>query len=138
MPLAIKLSKRFYDTLGDEVTNEFVMMLNSLDDAYRTEIRDLFGSHTGQIDSRMGQLEGRMDRLEGRMERLEGRMERLEGRMGQLETRLVRVEAQIELLEKNLNTRIDAKLSDLKASILTWTLVFWLGTMGTVVALLKL
>ena len=131
MPLAIKLSRRFYDTLGDEVTNEFVMMLNSLDDAYRTEIRDLFGSHTGQIDSRMGQLEGRMGHLEGRMERLEGRM-------GQLETRLVRVEAQIELLEKNLNTRIDAKLSDLKASILTWTLVFWLGTMGTVVALLKL
>jgi len=88
------------------------MMLNSLDDAYRTEIRDLFGSHTGQIDGRMGQLERRMGQLEGRMDAL--------------------------LLEKNLNTRIDAKLSDLKASILTWTLVFWLGTMGTVVALLKL
>jgi ABC-type phosphate transport system auxiliary subunit len=118
MPFAIKLSKQFYDTLGNEVANELVTVLNTLDQAYRTEFRDLFTAHAGRLEDRMGQLETRMDE-----------------KLSQLETRF---DEKLSQLEIRMNARMDAKLEALKSELLRWMFLFWVGTMGTVVALLKL
>jgi hypothetical protein len=45
-----------------------------------------------------------------------------------------RVEARMVALE----SRLDARLEALKAELLRWMFLFWVGTMGTVVAILKL
>jgi hypothetical protein len=45
-----------------------------------------------------------------------------------------RLEARMEALE----SRMDAKLEALKAELLRWMFLFWVGTMGTVLAMLKL
>lgn len=92
MPVTVKLSKRFYETLGDEVADELVGLLNAADDAYRREFKDLFQAHFSSLEARMGQLEA----------------------------------------------RVDAKLEALKSELLRWMFLFWVGTMGTVLALLKL
>lgn len=121
MPLPIKLSRRFYDALGDEVANELVTLLSALDDSYRAEHRELVNG---------------LRRLEARMDQLEARMQRLEERMPELVER--RVAEQLSQMEKRWEDRLNARLADLKLSLLIWTFLFWLGTMGTVVALLKL
>ena len=92
MPITAKLSKQFYEKLGDEVTNELVTWLNAADDSYRQEFKALFDAHFGQLHAEMGQLEARMD----------------------------------------------AKLERLKSELLIWMFVFWVGTMGTVLAIVKL
>jgi hypothetical protein len=51
MPITAKLSSRFYEKLGDEVTNELVNWLNAVDDTYRTEFRDLFAAHFGRLEA---------------------------------------------------------------------------------------
>ena len=45
-----------------------------------------------------------------------------------------RVEARLGELE----ARMDAKLEGLKSELLRWMFLFWVGTMGTVLAILKL
>ena len=114
MPVTAKLSKKFYDTLGDEVTNELVAWLNAVDESYRTEIRDLFAAHFGRLEAEMRALR----------ERLEAELHALEARM------------QSDL--RALETRVEARLDRFEARMLRWMLVFWAGTMGTVIALLKL
>ena len=110
MPLTIRLSKRFYDTLGEEVADELMSWLNTADTAYRNEFRELFEANFGRIEARMAQLDARMDHLEGRIDL----------KLGQFEA------------------GVNAKLEALKAELLRWMFLFWVGTMGTVLALLKL
>ena len=41
MPVTAKLSRKFYEKLGDDVANELVEWLNQVDATYRTELREL-------------------------------------------------------------------------------------------------
>ena len=40
MPVTAKLSKKFYDVLGEDVANELVEWFNQVDATYRTDLRD--------------------------------------------------------------------------------------------------
>jgi len=55
MPVTARLSKKFYERLGDDVTNELVEWLNSVDASYRQEFRDLFEAHFGRFEARLQQ-----------------------------------------------------------------------------------
>ncbi len=55
MPVTAKLSRRFYETFGDEIANELVGWFNSVDDAYRSEFRDLFEVHIARFDAKLDQ-----------------------------------------------------------------------------------
>lgn len=94
MPVTAKFSKEFYDRLGHTVADELVDWFNTVDATYRSDFKDLFAAHFGQLDAK---LEQRLAEL-----RVEFR-----DHTGRLETRLVR-----------------------------WLFVFWIGTLGTVIALL--
>lgn len=164
MPVTAKLSRKFYDTLGDEATNELVDWLNTVDLSYRQEFRDLFQAHFGALDARFAQLDAGLARVEGfgahqaeriqqgesglgdRIQRLElqlgERIQQVESRLGeriqqvevQLGTRIGRVESQLQQLEE----RVNAKLEALKSSMLQWTFLLWLGTIGIVLGIEKL
>ncbi|HEV8612129.1 MAG TPA: hypothetical protein VGQ73_01385 [Gemmatimonadales bacterium] len=125
MPLAVKLSQQFYETLGNEVANELVSLLNSMDQAYRTEFRDLFGAHSLRLEDRMAQLEARMD----------AKLAQLEAR---IDAKLQRLEIRVDARFSEFGAVMDSKLNGLKAELLRWMFLFWVATMSTVVALLKL
>jgi hypothetical protein len=132
VPVTAKLSKKFYDTLGDEVTNEPVAWLNAVDESYRSEFRDLFAANFGRPEAEMPALQAR---LQADIRALEGTIEaKIDKARSETEQRLLVLEAQMAAFE----TRIDARLGRFEARMLRWMLVFWAGTMGTVIALLKL
>lgn len=124
MPVAIKLSKRFYDTFGQEVTNELVDALNAVDTSYRAEFRELFSAHFGQLRAEMERLAAQ---LRGEMNQLGTE---LRGEMKQLELRL---DARIDRLEGRM-TAFEQKLSgDLKAMkshLVAWMVGLWFATAG--------
>lgn len=103
MPVTAKLSRKFYEKFGDELTNELVEWLNSVDATYRDDLRELNAANRAHIDARFEAFEAR---LEAKLARLEGG---LLARIGMAEGRLARL-----------------------------TLTFWVATLGTIVALLKL
>ena len=41
MPVTAKLSRKFYDKLGDDVANELVEWFNAVDATYRSDLREL-------------------------------------------------------------------------------------------------
>jgi len=55
MPITAKLSRKFYDKLGDDVANELVEWFNTVDTSYRQEFRDLFDANFGRLEARLAQ-----------------------------------------------------------------------------------
>jgi hypothetical protein len=103
MPVTAKLSRRFYEKFGDELTNELVEWLNQVDAAYRSDLRELNDRNFARLDARFDAFEAK---LEAKLARLEGG---LLARIGMAERRLARL-----------------------------TLMLWIATLGTLVAVLKL
>jgi hypothetical protein len=55
MPVTAKLSKKFYDALGEEVANELVDWFNAVDAAYRADLRELNELNFARFDAKLGQ-----------------------------------------------------------------------------------
>ena len=47
MPVTAKLSRKFYEKFGDELTNELVEWLNQVDATYRSDLREL--NHANRV-----------------------------------------------------------------------------------------
>jgi hypothetical protein len=89
MPVTAKLSRKFYETFGDELTNELVEWLNQVDATYRGDLRELnelnFARFDAKLDQRVAELRTEIQtglaRLEGgllaRIGLAEGRLARL-------------------------------------------------------------
>ena len=55
MPVTAKLSKRFYDVLGEDVANELVDWFNAVDLTYRTDLRELNELNFARFDAKQEQ-----------------------------------------------------------------------------------
>jgi uncharacterized protein (DUF885 family) len=88
MPVTAKLSRKFYEKLGDEVTNELVEWFNLVDATYRTDLRELnelnFARFEAKLEQRIAELRAEM---QAGFTRFDATLER---RIAQLETRLTR------------------------------------------------
>ena len=130
MPITAKLSRQFYEKLGDEVTNELVAWLNAVDDSYRAEFRDLFAANFGQVRAEMSALRTEMRSDLGALRNeMRGEMASLRtaltGEMGSL-----RAELRAEMT--SLELRVDKRSAELKTELLRWMFLFWIGTVGAV------
>ena len=92
MPVTAKLSRKFYERFGDDLTNELVEWFNQVDATYRSELRETNELNWARFEAKLEQrfAEARAD-------------------LAKLETKLIR-----------------------------WMFLFWVGSLGTLIALLKL
>src|SRR5512142_2550922 len=104
MPVTAKLSRKFYEKFGDDLTNELVNWMNQVDATYRTEFRDLFEVHFGRFDAKLEQRVAQLDaKFDQRVTQLDAKFEqrvtqleaRLDQRMAQLETRIERMKSEL-------------------------------------------
>jgi len=111
MPVTAKLSRKFYEKFGDELTNELVEWFNQVDATYRGELRELnelnFARFDAKLEQRAAQLDAKLEQritevkaelhaglaaLEGRLLARMGVLEGgLIGRIGMVEGRLTRL-----------------------------------------------
>jgi hypothetical protein len=77
MPVTAKLSRRFYERFGDEVTNELVEWFNQVDATYRADLRELNELNFARFDAKLEQRFAQQDA-------------KWEQRFAQLEVRLIR------------------------------------------------
>ena len=115
MPITAKLSKAFYDRLGEAVANELVDWLNTVDATYRADLRELNELNFSRFDSK---LEQRAAELRGEVDR---RIAELRGEFAELRRDMERGFAEVR-----------AEMHGLKAELIKWMFVFWAGTMITV------
>jgi hypothetical protein len=55
MPVTARLSKRFYDVLGEDVANELVDWFNAVDLTYRADLRELNELNFARFDAKLEQ-----------------------------------------------------------------------------------
>jgi len=55
MPVTARLSRKFYDTFGDEIANVLVDWFNKVDAAYRSELRELNELNFARFDAKVEQ-----------------------------------------------------------------------------------
>ena len=55
MPATARLSKRFYNTLGEETASELVDWFNTVDAPYRADLRELNELNFGRFDTKLEQ-----------------------------------------------------------------------------------
>ena len=71
MPVTARLSKRFYDVLGEDIANELVEWFNAVDLTYRNDLRELnelnFARFDAKLEQRLAELRAEL-RVEFRTE----------------------------------------------------------------------
>lgn len=153
MPETAKLSKAFYDRLGEDVANEVVSLLNQIDASHRRELHDAFDANfarfEAKLDLRFAQSEAKLDlrfaqseaKLDLRFAQSEARMEE---RLGRLRGDLMSEITAIRIELAGVNARVDAKVDrgDFEAALRkqTWLVVGALGTIfvGTTIPLIAI
>ena len=55
MPVTAKLSKKFYDRLGEDVVNELVALLNLIDNSYKSELRELNDINFARFEAKLNE-----------------------------------------------------------------------------------
>ena|SRR2546425_329710 len=82
MPVTAKLSRKFYEKLGDDVANELVEWFNLVDAAYRGDLRELnelnFARFDAKVEQRIAELRAEMQigfaRVDQRLAEFESRL----------------------------------------------------------------
>ena len=129
MPVTVKLSKRFYDTFGEEIANEFVEWFNLVDTAYRSEIRELFGANFGRFDAK---LEQRVAELRAEFGQRIGALD------ARLEQRTAEVRAELREGLALLEGRLVARIGLSESRLVRWMFAFWAASIATSIALIQL
>ena len=64
MPVTARLSRKFYETFGEDLTNELVDWFNSVDATYRDDLRELnnlnFARFDAKLEQRLAELESKL------------------------------------------------------------------------------
>ena len=114
MPVTAKLSRKFYDTFGDELTNELVEWFNQVDATYRAELREVNELNFARFDVK------------------------LEQRMAELRTEFAQLRGELRASLAGLEGGLVARIGMAEGRLARLTLLLWVTTLGTLVALLKL
>jgi hypothetical protein len=138
MPVTVRLSRKFYERFGDEVTGELVDLPNTLDASYRADYRELLDARLAQFAAELRQEMGALGaQLRQEMRELSAElrqeMRALRSEMAALEKR---TKAEFDLLRAELTVRLKTQ----ETRLIRWMFGLWISSMlalaGTVAALL--
>jgi hypothetical protein len=116
VPVTAKLSKRFYDLLGEDVANELVDWFNAVDLTYRGDLRELNELNFARFDAK-----------------LEQRLAELRAELRQTTAEL-RAELRQEIAQFRLEVRTE--LQQVRTELLRWMFGFWATTLLTLAGLM--
>ncbi|HEU5261179.1 MAG TPA: hypothetical protein VFU41_07120 [Gemmatimonadales bacterium] len=140
MPVTAKLSRKFYDTFGDEIANELVEWFNQVDATYRSDLRELNKLNFARFDAKLEQRAAALEaKLEQRAAELEAKLEQLRAELrAEFQTGLASLEgrllARLGVLEGGLIGRIGM----VEGRLTRLTVLLWATLLATLVGLLRL
>src|SRR5262245_56178308 len=118
MPVTAKLSRKFYETFGDDIANELVEWFNSVDATYRADLRELNELNFSRFDAK-----------------LEQRVAELRQDMA---AAISAVRAEIIDLRRHTDIgfeRLQVEMAKQRAELIKWMFLFWLPTVLALIGL---
>lgn len=110
MTITAKLSRKLYETFGDEAAGDMVDWMQRIE-TQRSELRELNELNVSRLDERLNRSDERLDDLRREMN----------ARFSQLETTIV--------------DRVAAKIEQRTADLMKWSFVFWVGAVAAIAML---
>lgn len=107
MPVTAKLSRSFYDKLGDDVASELVNWFNAVDSDYKNDLKEMNDLNWERFKGQLG-----THRAE------------VHGDLGRLHAELGKQRAEFQ-----------SDLAKLRAELIKWMFIFWSGTVIPMVGL---
>lgn len=126
MPVTAKLSRQFYEKLGDDVANELVEWFNSVDATYRSDLRALNELNFARFDAK---LEQRLAQLDAKLEQ---RLAQLDAK---LEQRIGGVYADLRAEMREGFARVDQRFAEFETKLTKRLFAFWVTQAATTVGL---
>ena len=122
MLVTAKLSRKFYETFGDEIADDLVGWFNAVDATYRTDLKEFNELNFARFDAKLDQRFAEFDaKVERRLAEFEAKMER----------RMTALEAKVE----NRLAHFETQLAETKSELIRWMFIFSAPTMLTVLGL---
>jgi hypothetical protein len=111
VPITAKLSRKFYEKLGDDVAGELVDWFNAVDATYKSELRELNelnwerfkGTLHEEISSLRWELRGEISSLRGEM--------------------------------AALRSDIRAEMKAMQTDLMKWMFIYWSGTVAAIIGM---
>ena len=151
MPVTAKLSRKFYEKLGDDVANELVEWFNSVDATYRSDLRELNELNFARFDAKVEQRWAQLDaKVEQRWTQLDAKVEQRWTQLdAKLEQRVAELRAEIQVRVAELRSemqagfaRVDERFAELETRLTKRLFAFWIAqaatTAGLVLGVVKL
>jgi DNA anti-recombination protein RmuC len=123
MPVTAKLSKRFYEVLGEDVANELVDWFNAVDLTYRADLRELNELNFARFDAK---LEQRLAELRAELRQAVAEL--------RAELRQEIAQSRQEIAQSRLEARTE--LQQVRTDLLRWMFGFWATTLLTLAGLM--
>ena len=130
MPVTAKLSKKVYEKLGEDVTNELVDWFNQVDVTYRADLRELNELNFQRFDAKLEQRLAELDaKWQARFAELDAKWE---GRFAALDAKIDRRIAEVRYGMESLEQRILASIAEQRAELIKWNFVFWATALAAI------
>ncbi len=130
VPVTARLSKKLYDTLGEDVAQELVDWFNQVDATYRGDLKDLnelnFSRFDAKLEQRTVELVALIDRrysaLDAKIDQRYGELDaKIDQRHGELDAKIDQryrdLDAKIDRVYGELDAKIDRVYGELDAKI---------------------
>jgi hypothetical protein len=140
VPVTAKLSRQFYEKLGDDVANELVEWFNVVDATYRSDLRELndlnFARFDAKLDQRSGELRAEM---QAGFARIDAKLEQHAAELrAELHVRIAELKSEMQAGF----ARVDQRFAELETRLTKRLFAFWVTqaatTAGLVFAVVKL
>jgi len=123
VPVTAKLSRKFYERLGDDIANELVDWFNMVDATYRSELRELNELNYARFDAK---LEQRIAELRAEFN----------SRIAELRADMHAGFAKLDAKFENRFLGMDTKLAQLETRLTKRMFGFWIAQAATTAGLL--
>ena len=139
MPVTARLSRAFYERLGDEITNELVAWFNDVDETYRNDLRDLnelnFARFDAKVEQRFAQQDAKWEKrfaeMDAKWEKRFAEMDaKWEKRFAEMDAKWDRCFAELDAKIDRFRAELRAELAASESRLLRWMFVFWTGNLA--------
>jgi len=140
MPVTIKLSREFYEKLGEDLANELVDWFNKVDATYRGDLREVnelnFARFDAKLEQRLVELDAKWGSKWSALDaKLEQRLVELDARWGSRWSALdAKLEQQLAKLKAEIQTQLAQGLAGVETRLVSWLFKFWVPTAVGIVA----
>ena len=122
MPVTAKLSRKFYERLGDDIAGELVDWFNAVDLTYQTQLKEINELNWERFRATL-LAEGAAIRGELRAEMAQMR--------GDLRAEMAQMCGNLRAEMAQMRGELRAEMGQMRADLLKWMFVYWTGTVVT-------